>query len=173
MSALPDAPNIPTPTPGTFQPKTKNTVLHFQFQMLLSSLGQTADLLEKGEPVEILERMESLHRQVLNSQTLAEVKVTEVLTPKLKLEGRMAGICLRFSALMKLVLFARYSCRGESAPLDFVNSLAPIQREIEVMIADLRTTIDDYAQAQSTQSPQLPGETDEARTGAPQKETGK
>lgn len=125
----------------------QNSILRYQFNIFSQMMAQATTRLDTVSPVELLERLEGLHKQVLSAVTLAETKVNYVPTAQMRLDGEMAGIVLRFVALVELNKYARFACGPDAFPVDFLNSFQPLQREIEVLIQDLRQTIDRHETA--------------------------
>jgi len=125
----------------------QNSILRYQFNIFSGMMAQATTRLDTVSPAELLERLEGLNKQVLSAITLAETKVNYVPTAQMQLDGEMAGIVLRFVAIVELNKYARFACGPDAFPVDFLNSFQPLQREIEVLIQDLRQTIDRYATA--------------------------
>lgn len=125
----------------------QNSILRYQFTIFSGMMAQATTRLDTVSPTELLERLEGLHKQVMSAATLAETKVNYVPTAQMRLDGEMAGIVLRFVAIVELNKYARFACGPDAFPVDFLNSFQPLQREIEVLIQDLRRTIDRHETA--------------------------
>lgn len=125
----------------------QNSILRYQFNIFSQMMAQATIRLDTVSPVELLERLEGLHKQVLSAVTLAESKVNYLPTPQMQLDGEMAGIVLRFVALVELNKYARFACGPDAFPADFLNSFQPLQRELEVLLGDLRGVMERHAAA--------------------------
>ncbi len=141
----------------------QNSILRYQFNIFSQMMAQATTRLDTVSPVELLERLEGLHKRVLSAVTLAETKVNYLPTPQMQLDGEMAGIVLRFVALVELNKYARFACGPDAFPADFLNSFQPLQRELEVLLGDLRGVMERHAAAvdQTKQSVQPESKTNE------------
>lgn len=129
----------------------QSSILRYQFNIFSQMMAQATNRLDIVSPEELLERLEGLHKQVLSAVTLAETKVNYIPTAQMQLDGEMAGIVLRFVALVELNKYARFACGPDALPVDFLNSFQPLQREIELLIDDIRAVIDRHAVAESVE----------------------
>jgi DNA-binding Lrp family transcriptional regulator len=126
----------------------QNSILRYQFNIFSQMMAQAANRLDIVSPEELLERLEGLHKQVLSAMTLAETKVNYRPTPQMQIDGEMAGIVLRFVALVELNKYARFTCGPDAFPADFLNSFQPLKRELEVLMDDLRAAVERHAAAE-------------------------